>query len=467
MRNISLVTTVFSSIPFKRLWWVVALVAACAFGIYTVMSHMIFVGFARIEREQAARDLARCSDAIRSEVSHLDQVCGDWALWDDTYQFMENRNAGYLHVNVDWPTLEKISGINVLFFCQSDGSIFWAQGYEQATGGAFDGVALGYDLSRHYPCLFEHTTDDSVCCGIVLTARGPILLSSRPVLKSDGKGPSRGTIIMGRLLNSALLTALKEQTKVPFRISVLDKSKLSAGEVQALKRLDGKEYAFDALDRNVLTGLGSLSDVQNNPALMLRAELPRDVTKHGRITIQLATGFAVATFVLIVSLLFFLFTLYLIRCRRGSELSDGEAEEGAELFEAQELFRAAAELAPCGIVVADAPDVAIRSANAAALAIRGGDPAQLVGIGLPLHALRWQILKVDGTPYPPEQLPLSRAVNDGKHTRDETFVIRDEAGQDHRVVASAAPIRDAQGRVTAGVLIFQDVTDRASLSGLI
>ena len=464
MRKFSLITAFFDSIPISRLWFVIALIVACVIGVYTVMPHMIFTGFARIERNQAERDLARCSDAIRSEVAHLDQICGDWALWDDTYQFMENRNASYLTVNVDWPTLEKISGVNVLLFCQSDGSIIFAQAYERATGGAFDGVALGLDLLHRYPCLLEHKSDDSVCVGIVLTARGPMLVSSRPILKSDGQGPARGTIIMGRLLNNALLAVLKEQTKVPFKITVVDKSKLSVSEKQVLKRLASNEFAFDALDRNVLTGIGSLPDVQGNPALLLRAELPRDVTKQGLITIQLATWFAIATIILIVSLLFFLFTLYLFKCERNSGQSDNLVTARAELLEAREFLKTALALSPCGIVIADAPNVTIRSANAVALAIRGGDPAQLIGIGLPLHALRWQILKADGKTYPPERLPLSRAVNNGKSTCDEEFIIRDAEGHDHRVVASAAPIRDAQGRVTAGILIFQDVTVASACS---
>lgn len=460
MRLISLRTAISSSIPVSRLWAIIVLLVACIISVYFVMHHMIYAGFARIEREQAAQDLARCCDAIRSEGAHLDQLCGDWALWDDTYQFMENRNAGYLQVNVDWPTLEKISGVNVLLFCQGDGEIIWAQGYERAVGGTFEGMALGLDLLKRHPRLLEHKSIDSVCIGIALTARGPMLVSSRPVLKSDGQGPSRGTLIMGRFLNSALLAVLKEQTKVPFKVFVLDKSKLSASEKQSLKRLANNEFAFDALDHNVLTGLGSLPDVQGNPALLLRAELPRDVTKQGLVTIQLVTWFAVSTILLIVLLLFFLFTLYLFECRRSSEQADGLDADRAKLFEAQELLNAAVELSPCGIVIADAPNVTIRSANAVALAIRGGDPAQLVGISMPLHALRWQILKSDGKPYPPERLPLSCAVNDGKCTRDEEYIILDAAGHDRRVVASAVPIRDAQGRVTAGLLVFQDVTAR-------
>ena len=48
----------------------------------------------------------------------------------------------------------------------------------------------------------------------------------------------------------------------------------------------------------------------------------------------------------------------------------------------------------------------------------------------------------------------------GETTQDEDVIIRDETGQDHWVSANAAPIRDAQGRITHGIVIFHDITAR-------
>lgn len=129
------------------------------------------------------------------------------------------------------------------------------------------------------------------------------------------------------------------------------------------------------------------------------------------------------------------------------------------LAETRSLLQASVEQSTAGILIADAPDVKIRMANPAAFTIRGEAPAPLVGIDLQQHVERWQTFHPDGTPYQPEDLPLSRAILKGETTTNEPVIIRRVDGEDRWVLASATPIRDAEGRIVAGVVVFPDVTE--------
>ena len=126
----------------------------------------------------------------------------------------------------------------------------------------------------------------------------------------------------------------------------------------------------------------------------------------------------------------------------------------------QKILETAIAQSPSGIIIADAPDVTIRLANRAAFGIRGGDTSVLTNIDVKQHAAKWQTFLPDGSPYPSEQLPLSRAVLQGEVTKDEEVIIRDEEGNEHWVSANAAPIRDDQGQITSGIVVFHDITDR-------
>ncbi len=132
----------------------------------------------------------------------------------------------------------------------------------------------------------------------------------------------------------------------------------------------------------------------------------------------------------------------------------------AKLHASRILLETAVAQSPSGILIAEAPDVTIRLANPAAFGIRGGSPETLIHIDLTQHATNWQIFYPDGTPCPSEQLPLSRAVLKGEITRNEELIIRDQNDRDHWVSASAAPVRDTQGHITAGIVVFHDITDR-------
>jgi PAS domain S-box-containing protein len=135
-----------------------------------------------------------------------------------------------------------------------------------------------------------------------------------------------------------------------------------------------------------------------------------------------------------------------------------EAEEKTR--EAHDFLQAALNHSPSGILIAEAPDVRIRMANQAAFAIRGGAEESLVEIDVTRHAISWQTLKPDGSPFPPEQLPLSRAVLQGEVLRNEEAIIVNEDGSRHWVTANAAPIRDSLGNIRAGIVIFHDISEQ-------
>ena len=130
-----------------------------------------------------------------------------------------------------------------------------------------------------------------------------------------------------------------------------------------------------------------------------------------------------------------------------------------ELERTKALLQAAIESCPAGIVIADAPDVTIRIANTAALQIRGPSSQELTNIPMRDHTQRWHLFHVDGTSVNPEDLPLSRAIRSGETVSNEELLMRHSTGGDRYVLVNAAPVRDAEGKVVAGVAVFPDVTD--------
>lgn len=131
----------------------------------------------------------------------------------------------------------------------------------------------------------------------------------------------------------------------------------------------------------------------------------------------------------------------------------GEAVDPKErlIWERSTLFEAAGD----GICTVS-PDGNIVAVNAAAAAITGYDPAEL--IGLPMH-LTLHHTWPDGRPYPVEECPLAATLHDGNIHRvdSETFWRKD--GSAVPVEYTAAPVRDGETTVGA-IVIFRDITDR-------
>ena len=132
----------------------------------------------------------------------------------------------------------------------------------------------------------------------------------------------------------------------------------------------------------------------------------------------------------------------------------------AALTETKALLQAAMDQSPAGIAIADAPGGQLRYVNRAGLLIRGASEAEaLTGVDAERYVASWKLLHLDGTPMETDEVPLARAILFGEECSKE-FIIRRSANEDRIVLANAAPILDDAGRVTAGIVVFHDVTER-------
>jgi PAS domain S-box-containing protein len=139
------------------------------------------------------------------------------------------------------------------------------------------------------------------------------------------------------------------------------------------------------------------------------------------------------------------------------------ARATSELSRTRALLTTAIDASPAGILIAGAPDGRIWLANRAALRIRQADHASLTDIPIEKHSGAWDVHYPSGEPVPPEELPLSRAIQRGDVSEDEHFLIGSGPAV-RRISANAAPVRDGSGEIVAGIVVFADITDREAMT---
>ncbi len=113
------------------------------------------------------------------------------------------------------------------------------------------------------------------------------------------------------------------------------------------------------------------------------------------------------------------------------------------------------EQSPVAIALAEAPSGRLTFANARMRGIWGHArmPERLESYSDELRGLH-----PDGRPIASEEWPMSRALRHGEVIVNETALVEDSAGRRAEIVINAAPVRDAQGEIVAGVTTFWDVT---------
>ena len=265
------------------------LVVFAAYGTlnYTILRTLIYPSFLALEREEATRDAERCVEAVRGEIRHLDRLCKGWAAWDDTYRFAVDGNREYIETNLVARSFLLNDLTTILIFDEA-GAVIWGKGVAPEGGAPEPAPEFwGPDLPAMYPLLAPAGAGDARA-GILPTRRGAMLVASRPILTSEEEGPSRGTFVVGRLLSEGWIRALREQTRVEFRVSSFPFGDLPDGmdtwmassQEQAVRILDGEEGRLHAYTW--------LAGPDGGPALLIRADLPGEIQARGGTAVRFA-----------------------------------------------------------------------------------------------------------------------------------------------------------------------------------
>jgi sensor domain CHASE-containing protein len=106
---------------------------------YAVQRLVVLPSFVALERDEARRNLMRAVQAIDREAQLLAPSAADWATWDDTYRFIQDRNQAYIDANLQPSALQQLK-INLLNFYDTQGKLVWGRAQQV---GSDEQIQLG------------------------------------------------------------------------------------------------------------------------------------------------------------------------------------------------------------------------------------------------------------------------------------------------------------------------------------
>jgi two-component sensor histidine kinase len=114
------------------------------------------------------------------------------------------------------------------------------------------------------------------------------------------------------------------------------------------------------------------------------------------------------------------------------------------------------ETTPVGVVLIEAGTGRLSLINRRAAAVYLED---FDGLDLEAHLAKVKVLRPDGTSFPTEELPVSRAIR-GEEVHNVEMTIERGNGIRVPIIVSAAPLRNAAGEVTTAVIVMDDISER-------
>jgi sensor domain CHASE-containing protein len=129
------------------------------------------------------------------------------------YRWIVTRDPKFIADNMGSETMKGAS-LNLVAFMDLEGRYAWRSGFAP---GSFD--PLPYALLEANALPAGHPWLAAVRSGraqrgFVMTEHGPMMLTIGPILDGNGRGPTRGAVMMGRLLTGQEIKRLAEQARV-------------------------------------------------------------------------------------------------------------------------------------------------------------------------------------------------------------------------------------------------------------
>ena len=260
----------------KVLLIVSATIVALVVILHAASQIILLRGVANLEEQVASQNVQRAVNALTDELDTLNATAGDWAAWDDTYNFVEDANSDYIESNLVDLTFANLR-LNLMLFVNSSGQVVLARGFNLNDEREIPlANSLGEEMLRSNGLLLHHSDPHSSITGIVMLSEGPMLVASRPIVASGYEGPIRGTLIMGRYLDSAEVSRLSEKAHLSISLS-----QFSDAQVGRSYLSDETPLVVRPLNAESVAGYFLLKDVYGNPALVLKVDMPRDIYKQG------------------------------------------------------------------------------------------------------------------------------------------------------------------------------------------
>ena len=97
----------------------------------------------------------------------------------------------------------------------------------------------------------------------------------------------------------------------------------------------------------------------------------------------------------------------------------------------------------------------IEAMNQAVLSLASTDAN---AVDIPGMGALFEVQRPDGSPVSSDEYPVTRALTRGEITTDQEMQVRRKDGRFVPIIASAAPVRDGEGRITGAVAVVRDIT---------
>lgn len=209
-----------------------AVLVLAGVGMTEVFHHHLDQQAAAADRSGARKDMDRLLLALNHQMGELDVVLGSWSNFTAFYDHAAHPSQTFRDDDLSVASIQAahFDWINLI---NDQGRVVEHREVALADGSTpvqltLDNPAMAGFLAE----AFQDMVRRQQGCAVLSDGQRLALGCYRPLLASDGSGPARGTVLIGRWVSQAMLTRVRSETGLAFTLAVRPEGIRDRGNTQ-------------------------------------------------------------------------------------------------------------------------------------------------------------------------------------------------------------------------------------------
>lgn len=223
------------------------------------------------------KEMSDAQNAYDHMLSTLALYAVAWSTWDEAYDFMKVKSEKFIKTNFV-PATYTTSNINFFMFYDENGKFYYGKEFDLISNQF---ISIPYDLINYLEKHKEFLTHSSLTntkTGLLSIPEGLVMMCSMPVIKSNGLGPIRGSLLMGYYLSDKHINNLSDTVNLQLKLYRIP---LSPHDLLAIEAYDNlllnqKIYVIPIND-HITYGYHLLFDIDHHAVALMQMEIQRTV----------------------------------------------------------------------------------------------------------------------------------------------------------------------------------------------
>jgi diguanylate cyclase (GGDEF)-like protein/PAS domain S-box-containing protein len=273
---------------------------------------VLFEGYEKLEKDKTLIQVSSAMSLLKEQAEQLHGVVGEYAHWDDTYQYMLQPEARYIESNYTEDTFYNLK-IKAIILVNTEGQALYKRGFDFVTKQSWIIPKQIEQAAAKGGSLIDPSKAHTL--GFFWTPEGIYIVSALDILPTNGNNIRVGTLVMVRHFDQALLERIEHVVSAKVTIEPLLKSQNSAMK----QLLANNQMVVRSLNDRQVAGFAVMENIGDSSKLVVKTIDDREIFKQGESAFSFLS-WSTSAIALMLALISWLFDrLVLLRLERLNE----------------------------------------------------------------------------------------------------------------------------------------------------